>query len=100
MDPEQPNLPLEAIAAFCCAHRVCELALFGSAVRGQLEPESDLDLLVEFKPGARVGLLKLARMSRELSSLLGRNVDLVPKDGLKSLIRDDILAERKVIFAA
>ncbi len=94
------KLPLEAIAAICQRHRVRELALFGSALRGDLRPDSDVDLLVEFEPGAQVGFLALARLQRELSVALGRRVDLVPKGGLKLLIRDAILADAEVLYAA
>jgi len=61
---------------------------------------SDIDMLVEFEPDARVGFMTLARMRRELSELLGRTVDLVPESGLKPLIRDDVLDSAKVLYAA
>ena len=92
--------PAEALAAICRRNGVRELSVFGSTARGEARPDSDLDLLVEFDPQTHVGFLTLARMSRELSEVLGRTVDLVPKGGLKPLIRDQILAEAEVIFAA
>ena len=94
------EIPKQAIMDFCQRHQVRELSLFGSAVRGELRPDSDLDLLVAFEPGARIGFLTLGRMARELSDLLGRTVDLVPKDGLKPGIRAAILAEAETLFAA
>jgi predicted nucleotidyltransferase len=94
------GLPIDAIAKLCRGYGIRELAIFGSAVRGELRPDSDLDLLVEFQPQTRVGFLLLARLARELSELLGRPVDLVPKDGLKPLIRDEVLAEAEVVYAA
>lgn len=100
MNMLKPEIPLDAVAALCRRYQVLELSLFGSAVRGTLEEDSDLDLLVEFTPDARVGFLALARMARELSVLLNRNVDLVPKRGLKPCIRDEVLAEAEVLFAA
>jgi hypothetical protein len=86
------------IAAFCREHRIRRLAVFGSALRKDFGPESDVDVLVEFQGGARVGFLALARASRELSAIVGRRVDLVPQGGLKPLIRDEVLAEAEVLF--
>jgi hypothetical protein len=75
------------------------LALFGSVLRQDFRHDSDVDVLVQFESEARVGFLTLARMARELSSILGRRVDLVPQDGLKLLIRDKVLAEAEGLFA-
>ena len=94
------EIPVEPLADFCRHNEVRELALFGSAVTGAFGEESDLDLLVTFQPGARVGFLTLARMQRELEGLLGRKVDLVPKGGLKPVIRDSVLANAQVIYTA
>jgi predicted nucleotidyltransferase len=79
---------------------VQELALFGSALTSDFGEESDIDLLVTFQPGARVGFLTLARMQRELAQILGRKVDLVPKGGLKPIIRESVLANARVLYAA
>jgi len=76
------ELPLSEVEMLCRRHEVGELALFGPALRDDFGPGSDLDLLVEFRPATRVGLMALARLQRELSSLLGRPVDVVPKGGL------------------
>jgi hypothetical protein len=76
------------------------LALFGSVLGDQFDPDtSDIDVLVEFHPHAIVGLLELSRMRRELEEVFGRRVDLVPKQGLKPLIRDEVLASAEVVFA-
>jgi len=88
------------IAAFCRKHRIRRLALFGSVLRDDFGPESDVDALVEFEPDAHVGFLALARAARELSALLGRRVDLVPQAGLKPLIRDEVLTEAEELYAA
>ena len=93
-------LLLEAIVAFCQRYQVQELALFGSAVGDDFTAASDVDLLVEFEPEAQVGFLTLSRMQRELSALLQREVDLVPKKGLKPLIRRSVLDSAKVLYAA
>lgn len=94
------SLPTDAIRSFCQQHAVRELAVFGSAVSGNLRPDSDLDFLVEFQPDVEVGFMKLARMQRELSALAKRRVDLVPKTGLKAMIRTAVLSTAQVIYAA
>ena len=88
-----------ALAEFCKRYRVRELSVFGSVTRGDDGPESDLDVLVEFESDARVGFLLLGKMSRELSGMAGRRVDLVLKAGLKPAIRDHVLREAEVVFA-
>lgn len=95
-----PDFPTQALVEYCKQHQVRELSLFGSAVRGELRPDSDLDLLVDFEPDARIGFMTLGRMARELSELLGRPVDLVPKEGLKPTIRAAVLAEAEALFPA
>src|ERR1017187_2661454 len=70
------ELPEAAIAEICRRHQVRELSLFGSAARGDMRPDSDIDLLVDFLPGARPGLLGVLGLMREVTALLGRRVDL------------------------
>lgn len=94
------DLPQERLAEFCWRHHIAYLALFGSALRDDFGSESDLDLLVEFESEAKIGLLEFIGIQRELSSLLGRPVDLVPRDGLKWVIRDEVLASAEVIYEA
>lgn len=93
------RLPDEQIKQFCERHKVRELSLFGSIVKTGLRAGSDVDVLVAFKPDAKVGFLELSRMQRELTALIGHQVDLVPKDGLKASIRDEALASAMVIHA-
>ncbi|MDZ4858568.1 MAG: nucleotidyltransferase family protein [Candidatus Hydrogenedentes bacterium] len=100
MNKSAIELPLDEIITACRRNRITKLSLFGSALREDFNPESDIDLLVEFEPCAQVGLLALARATEELSEVLGREVDLVPKKGLKESLRDEILADAEVIFAA
>jgi len=88
------------IAEFCHRWGVAELALFGSVLRDDFGPDSDVDVLVEFKPGTEIGLLAFSRMQRELASILGRPVDLVTKSGLKPRIREAVLSSAEVVFAA
>src|SRR6185295_12390258 len=94
------SIPVERLAEFCQRHQVQELALFGSALTGNFREDSDVDLLVSFRPGARIGFLTLAKIRRELEEMLGRKVDLVPKGGLKPAIRDSVLATARVLYAA
>lgn len=92
-------LPQDQIADFCRRNQIRSLVLFGSVLRADFRPDSDVDVLVEFAPEARVGLLALGRMQRELAALFHRPVDLVPHDGLKPAIRNDVLASTEVVYA-
>jgi uncharacterized protein len=94
------RVPRKQLQAFCQRYQVRRLALFGSAARGEARPESDVDLLVTFQPGAQVGFIALGQMRRELSEIFHRPVDLVPQDGLKPVIRESILAEARELYAA
>lgn len=84
----------------CKRFNVCKLAGFGSAIRGSTNSKSDLDILVEFDSKAQIGFLALARLTDELATLFEVKVDLVPKNGLHPLIKDAVLAEAEVLFAA
>jgi len=88
------------LAAVCRQYQVRELSLFGLAAGGQMRPDSDIDLLVEFLPDAQIDLVDSAGLMLDLSRLLGRKVDLVSKNGLKSLIRDSVLEEARLVYAA
>lgn len=74
--------------------------MFGSVLRPDFNEDSDVDVLVEFEPGAHVGLLKLARISHELEEMMGRRVDLVPEAGLKAAVRSEIVPSAEVVYAA
>jgi predicted nucleotidyltransferase len=84
----------------CRRYQVKELAVFGSAARGDLRPESDVDLLVEFRPHHTIGLFEFDALERELAALLGRRVDLVSRSGLKPRVRGPVLRDAKLIYAA
>lgn len=92
--------PEAELADICRRFSIKELALFGSAAREQMRPESDLDLLVEFLPDAPVSLLDHFAAQREFSNLLGRKVDLVSKRAVGKRLREEILREAKLIYAA
>jgi len=89
-----------ALADLCRRYQVRELSVFGSAARGQMTPDSDIDILVEFLPGSEIDLVDYAGLMLDLSKLLGRKVDLVSKNGLKPLIRSSVLEEARLLYAA
>ena len=93
------EIPQDQIIDFCQRYHVTRLALFGSVLGNGFGPDSDVDVLVLFDPGAQVGFIKLSRMQRELSQILGRVVDLVPERGLKPFIRDEVVSNSQVIYA-
>ena len=72
---------------------VRDLYLFGSYAREEADEQSDLDILVEFEPGAQIGLFEFARLRRRLCELLGREVDLVTRDAIRPEMKDQILRE-------
>lgn len=94
------DLPLEGICEICRRYRVRELAIFGSALREDFGPNSDIDLLVEFEPDARIGFIELGEIEQELEALLGRPVELVPKSGLRPLLREEVLTNARVLCAS
>ncbi|MDK9704212.1 MAG: nucleotidyltransferase domain-containing protein [Sulfuritalea sp.] len=96
---DSPPEFVAGLRRICQTYRVRELALFGSALTERFNAASDIDLLVDFAPETRVGFLLLSRMQRELADLFHRPVDLVPKDGLKPLIRDSVLSQARVLYA-
>ena len=90
---------MAALAEICKRYHVRELSLFGSVLRDDFRPDSDVDVLVEFEPEASVSLFDLSDLKYELSELLGRPVDLVEKAGLKRIVRDEVLSSAEVLFA-
>lgn len=97
-------LPEAAITDFCQRWKITELALFGSILRSDFRPNSDIDILVSFAPDASWGLLALAGMKHELEDLLGHKVDLVSKRSIEQshnwIRRNKILESAQVIYAA
>lgn len=90
-------LPREPIGDFCRRHQIRKLALFGSVLREDFRPDSDVDVLVEFEPGHTPGLAFFA-MQEELSTLLGRRVDLNTPGFLSRYFRDRVVAEAAVQY--
>jgi predicted nucleotidyltransferase len=93
------DLPMDEIATLCREYHVRELSLFGSILREDFRDDSDIDMLVLFEPDAAIGILELAALQRKLGNLIRREVDLVPKSGLKTLIKDDVLRSARIIYA-
>jgi predicted nucleotidyltransferase len=91
---------VKQVADFCRRHQVLELAIFGSVLRSDFSSKSDIDLLVTFASGAKVSLFDLVDMTDELTRLMGRQVDLVTKQGLKPQIRQSVIDSSRVIYAA
>lgn len=98
----RPIFPDHAtLAAFCRRHHIRRLALFGSTLRGKDRPDSDVDLLVEFEPGHKPGLLRLAGIEAGLSDLAGgRRIDLRTAQDLSRYFRDEIVRTAEVQYAA
>ena len=94
------EIPKDKLSDFCHHHHIRSLSIFGSVLREDFHPDSDVDVLVEFEPEAQVGFIALSRIQRELSAFLKRPVDLVPKEGLKPKIREAILSSAEEIYAA
>lgn len=94
------DIPKDTIADFCRKHGIRRLSLFGSILRDDFGPGSDIDVLVEFEPGARRGLFRLSGMEIELSELLGRKVDINTIGLLSRHFRDEVLREAEVQYDA
>lgn len=97
-------LPADATAAFCARWGVSELYVFGSAARGELRDDSDLDVAVRFRPGMRYSLFELVDMKEELSAIAGRAVDLFTIRGIEHMPnlvrRQSILDSLELVHAA
>ena len=97
------RLPIEpdALAKLCHRHRIRKLSLFGSQLKGTARPDSDIDLLVEFEPGARITLFDMARIEIELSAFLGgRRVDLRTAGDLSRYFRDEVVRTAEPQYVA
>ena len=92
------EIPRDQLADFCRRHRIRKLSLFGSILRDDFRPDSDIDVLVEFEPDARVGMMKLADIENQLSDLLGHRVDLNTPGFLSRYYRDRVLAEAQIQY--
>ena len=91
------QIPRDKIAEFCRRNHIRWLSLFGSALRDDFGPESDVDVLVEFEPGTRVGL-RFFKMEQELSEIIGNKVELHTPGFLSKDFRDEVMAEAEVKY--
>ena len=100
MDAQVTNLviPYPQIRAFCERNHIRKLALFGSVLRRDFRPDSDVDVLVEYEPGAKVTYLDMADQEIELSRMIGRKVDLREPDELSRYFRDKVVATAVNIY--
>ncbi|HHL41016.1 MAG TPA: nucleotidyltransferase [Deltaproteobacteria bacterium] len=99
MDKEiKIDVPQEKIAEFCRRHHIRKLSFFGSVLRADFGPESDVDVLVEFEPGTRVGLITLAGMEIELGQILGHKAQMHTVKGLNPCFRNDVLKTAEVQY--
>jgi len=98
------DLPQDVITAFCRKWKIDEFAVFGSVLRGDFGPDSDLDVLVSFSPDADWGLLDHLQMEQELVTLLNRKVDLLTRRSVEQsrnwIRREEILSTAEVVYAA
>ena len=97
--PVSLRIPRDEIAYFCKRNHIRRLALFGSALRDDFTPESDVDVLVEFEPGHVPGFIKLAGMEIELGSVLGRKVDMRTPEDLSPYFREEAVNSAEVQYA-
>jgi uncharacterized protein len=93
------KIPRHKIAEFCKRNYIRRLALFGSALRDDFTPESDVDVLVEFEPGHVPGFIKLAGMEIELGSILGRKVDMRTPEDLSPYFREEVVNSAEIQYA-
>lgn len=93
------DIPHERIVVFCKRNHIRKLSFFGSILRDDFGPNSDVDILVEFEPGHVPGYFGLARMERELSEILSRKVDLRTPQELSKYFRDEIISSAQVEYA-
>ncbi len=100
MKKRNVDIPKEKIAEFCQRYHIRRLALFGSALREDFTTDSDVDVLVEFEPGTRVGMIRLAGIELELSSILGRKVDMNTPGFISKYFREEVLAEAEDQYVA
>ena len=94
----EQRMSKDRLAEFCKRNHIRRLSVFGSALRGQLRPDSDLDLLVEFEPEHTPGLFSIVRMEMELTEVLGRKVDLRTPEDLSEYFRDEVVENADVQY--
>ena len=96
----EQKISKDKLAEFCKKNHIRKLSIFGSAVRGELLPDSDIDLLVEFEQDLTPGLFSIIRMEMELTVMLGRKVDLRTPEDLSQYFRDEVVQNAEVQYQA
>ena len=93
------DIPRDRISLLCAQYQIKRLALFGSVLRDNFRSDSDIDIIVEFLPGKRVGMLTMARIEREISQIFGgRKVDLRTPAELSRYFRDEVMQKAEVCY--
>lgn len=98
--PARLEIDKAKIAAFCRRNHIRKLSLFGSVLTDRFGPDSDVDVLVEFEPDARVSLFDVGGMINELTEMLGRQVDIRTPADLSRYFRDQVIADSELLYAA
>jgi predicted nucleotidyltransferase len=96
----EQKISKENLVGFCKKNHIRKLSVFGSAIRGELQPDSDVDLLVEFEQDHTPGLFSIIKMEMELAEMLGRKVDLRTPEDLSQYFRDEVMQNAKVQYQA
>lgn len=94
------GVPKEQLAEFCRRHHIVMLSFFGSVLRDDFTPESDIDVIVQFEPGRAPGLIRFSGMEIELSNILGRKVDMNTPLSISGYFRDKVMREALVQYVA
>ena len=96
----EQKISKDKLAGFCKKNHIRKLSVFGSAVRGELQSGSDIDLLVEFEPDLTPGLFSIVKMEMELMEMLGRKVDLRTPEDLSQYFRDEVVRNAELQYQA
>lgn len=94
----EQKMSKEELEEFCTKNNICKFSIFGSAIRGQLQPDSDLDILVEFEPNHIPGLFSIIKMEMELSKIVGRKVDLRTPEDLSQYFRNEVVKNAELQY--
>ena len=94
------KIPEDKLIEFCKKNHIRKLSIFGSAIHGRLEPDSDIDLLVEFEQGHTPGLFSIVKMEMELGEMLGRKADLRTPEDLSQYFRDEVIRDAEIQYQA
>ena len=94
------HIPRDKVAAFCRKHRIRRFSLFGSVLRDDFGPDSDVDVVAEFTPDARFGLFELVDMQDELSAIVGRKADIHEFRSLRPWMQEEVAASMELFYEA